>query len=92
MPNEIVCVVVVLFPRIPTAAKVNFTLLLQPGFWFPTSEHGSNETFEEEIQRHVGYFKMPEYQVRRPNASVGDLSRICSVRFFHHLSNNESTT
>ena len=48
----------------PNRSKVNFTLLLQPEYWFPASDHGANETFDEEIARYVSYFNMPEYQAR----------------------------
>jgi hypothetical protein len=47
----------------PNRSLVNFTLLLQPGYWFPTHTLGGNETFEQELARYVGYFRMPEYQV-----------------------------
>ena len=46
----------------PDNHKVNFTLLLQPGYWFPTSLKGGNETLEQEIARYISYFKMPNYQ------------------------------
>ena len=42
--------------------KVNFTLLLQPGTWFPTSSLGGNETLSQELTRYVSYFKMANYQ------------------------------
>jgi len=42
---------------------VNFTLLLQPGYWFHGQESGSNETWAEELDRYVSYFKMPNYQL-----------------------------
>ena len=46
----------------PENHKVNFTLLLQPGYWFPTALKGGNETLEQEVSRYVSYFKMPNYQ------------------------------
>jgi len=46
----------------PDNHMVNFTLLLQPGFWFPTSLQGGNETFSQELDRYISYFKMPNYQ------------------------------
>ena len=46
----------------PDRHKVNFTLLLQPGSWFPTATLGGNETLEQELQRYVSYFRMPNYQ------------------------------
>ena len=42
--------------------QVNFTLLLQPGYWFPTALKGGNETLEQEVTRYISYFKMPNYQ------------------------------
>ena len=54
----------------PDNHRVNFTLLLQPGYWFPTALKGGNETLAQEIARYVSYFKMPNYQrvlgTRRP--------------------------
>jgi hypothetical protein len=35
----------------PDRHKVNFTLLLQPGYWFHGQESGSNETWPEELAR-----------------------------------------
>jgi hypothetical protein len=46
----------------PDNHKVNFTLLLQPGYWFPTALKGGNETLEQEVARYVSYFQMPNYQ------------------------------
>jgi hypothetical protein len=46
----------------PDNHKVNFTLLLQPGYWFHGQESGSNETWPEELARYMTYFKMPNYQ------------------------------
>ena len=46
----------------PDNHKVNFTLLLQPGYWFPTALKGGNETLSQEIDRYISYFKMPNYQ------------------------------
>ena len=46
----------------PNRHKVNFTLLLQPGFWFPTGVHGGNETLDQELDRYIGYFKLDSYQ------------------------------
>lgn len=46
----------------PDNHKVNFTLLLQPGYWFPTALKGGNETLAQEIDRYISYFKMPNYQ------------------------------
>jgi hypothetical protein len=46
----------------PDNHKVNFTLLLQPGFWFPTALKGGNETLDQEVDRYISYFKMPNYQ------------------------------
>lgn len=46
----------------PDNHMVNFTLLLQPGFWFPTSLQGGNETFSQELDRYISYFEMPNYQ------------------------------
>ena len=49
--------------------KVNFTLLLQPGTWFPTATLGGNETLQQELERYISYFRMPNYQKvlgRRP--------------------------
>ena len=43
----------------PDNHKVNFTLLLQPGYWFHGQEAGSNETWPEELARYMTYFKMP---------------------------------
>lgn len=45
----------------PDNHKVNFTLLLQPGYWFPTALKGGNETLDQEVARYIGYFKMPNY-------------------------------
>jgi len=42
----------------PDNHKVNFTLLLQPGYWFPTSLKGGNETLAQELERYISYFKM----------------------------------
>lgn len=36
----------------PDNHKVNFTLLLQPGYWFPTALKGGNETLTQEIDRY----------------------------------------
>lgn len=47
----------------PDRHKVNFTLLLQPGYWFPTALKGGNETLEQEVDRYITYFKMPNYQM-----------------------------
>lgn len=46
----------------PDNHKVNFTVLLQPGYWFPTALKGGNETLEQEIDRYISYFRMPNYQ------------------------------
>eukprot|EP01048_Picozoa_sp_COSAG05_P006846 COSAG05_NODE_463_length_9555_cov_35.796108_2_plen_385_part_00 len=46
----------------PDNHKVNFTLLLQPGYWFHGQEAGSNETWAQELARYVSYFKLPNYQ------------------------------
>ena len=46
----------------PDNHKVNFTLLLQPGYWFPTALKGGNETLDQEVERYITYFKMPNYQ------------------------------
>jgi hypothetical protein len=46
----------------PDNQKVNFTLLLQPGYWFPTALKGGNETLDQEVDRYITYFKMPNYQ------------------------------
>ena len=46
----------------PDNHKVNFTLLLQPGYWFPTALKGGNETLEQEVSRYASYFQMPNYQ------------------------------
>eukprot|EP01046_Picozoa_sp_COSAG06_P072226 COSAG06_NODE_21035_length_772_cov_0.946508_1_plen_215_part_01 len=46
----------------PDNHKVNFTLLLQPGYWFPTALKGGNETLAQEVARYVTYFRMPNYQ------------------------------
>jgi hypothetical protein len=46
----------------PDNHKVNFTVLLQPGYWFPTALKGGDETFDKEIARYISYFKMPNYQ------------------------------
>ena len=35
----------------PDRHKVNFTLLLQPGYWFHGQSSGSNETWPEELAR-----------------------------------------
>lgn len=37
-------------------------MLLQPGYWFPTSLKGGNETLEQEVDRYISYFKMSNYQ------------------------------
>jgi hypothetical protein len=37
--------------------KVNFTLLLQPGYWFHGQEAGSNETWAQELARYVSYMR-----------------------------------
>ena len=37
----------------PDNHKVNFTLLLQPGYWFPTGLKGGNETLAQEIDRYI---------------------------------------
>ena len=53
----------------PDRMKVNFTLLLQPGTWFPTATLGGNETLQQELERYISYFRMPNYQKvlgRRP--------------------------
>jgi hypothetical protein len=47
----------------PDRHKVNFTLLLQPGYWFHGQASGSNETWPEELARYTSYFKMPGYQM-----------------------------
>ena len=39
----------------PDNHKVNFTLLLQPGYWFHGQEAGSNETWAQELDRYVSY-------------------------------------
>lgn len=46
----------------PDNHKVNFTLLLQPGYWFPTALKGGNETLDQEVARYISYFKMANYQ------------------------------
>lgn len=46
----------------PDRHKVNFTLLLQAGFWFHGQEAGSNETWPQEIARYISYFRMDGYQ------------------------------
>ena len=47
----------------PDRHKVNFTLLLQPGYWFHGQESGSNETWVEELARYTSYFQMDGYQM-----------------------------
>ena len=51
-----------LYQNHPDNHKVAFTLLLQPGYWFHGQEAGSNETWAQELQRYVSYFKKPNYQ------------------------------
>ena len=46
----------------PDNHKVNFTLLLQPGYWFPTALKGGNETLAQELARYADYFRRPNYQ------------------------------
>ena len=46
----------------PLRHKVNFTLILQSGSWFPTATLGGNETSEQENARYISYFRMPNYQ------------------------------
>eukprot|EP01046_Picozoa_sp_COSAG06_P041766 COSAG06_NODE_5228_length_3626_cov_1.488234_2_plen_570_part_00 len=55
----------------PDAHLVNFSLILQGapayhkgdggGGWFPSANHGGNETLEQEVDRFVGYFHLPFY-------------------------------
>ena len=40
---------------------MNFTLILQGNNWYPTSDHGGNETMAQEAARFVSYFKMPNH-------------------------------
>lgn len=72
----------------PNRSLVNFTLLLQPGSWFPASEHGANETFDEEMARYVSYFKMPEYQTvldGRPLVFIfGHAANLTQVNILRH--------
>lgn len=44
------------------ANLVKFSLVLQPGYWYPAAAHGGNETVEEEIHRFVSYFQRENYQ------------------------------
>lgn len=55
----------------PDRHKVNFTLLLQPGYWFHGQESGSNETWPEELARYVSYFTMPGYQLVNAGGEAG---------------------
>jgi hypothetical protein len=40
---------------------LNFSLTLQGSNWFPSSDHGGNETIVEEAARYVRYFEMPNH-------------------------------
>lgn len=72
-----------LYQNHPDQHKVNFTLLLQPGYWFHGQESGSNETWAQELARYVSYFKKPNYQ--RVDAA-GEVGRPL-VFVFGHVSN-----
>ena len=43
------------------AHLMNFTLVLQGSNWFPTSDHGGNETIAQEAARYVSYFQKTSY-------------------------------
>ena len=72
-----------LYQNHPDQHKVNFTLLLQPGYWFHGQESGSNETWAQELARYVGYFKKPNYQL----VDVGGQAGRPLVFIFGHISN-----
>lgn len=42
-------------------SRVNFTLILQGGNWFPGEDHGSVETLAQEAARYAKYFQMSTY-------------------------------
>jgi hypothetical protein len=72
-----------LYQNHPGRHKVNFTLLLQPGYWFHGQESGSNETWPQELARYVSYFRKPNYQtVHLPGQAPRPL-----VFTFGHISN-----
>jgi len=41
----------------PDNTLVNFSLIIQP-YWYPTFEHGSNETLLQEVTRYASYFQV----------------------------------
>lgn len=43
--------------------QVKFALILQANNWYPAASHGGNETVEQEADRFVGYFRLPNHQV-----------------------------
>eukprot|EP00051_Salpingoeca_urceolata_P004540 m.65671 g.65671 ORF g.65671 m.65671 type:complete len:376 (+) comp13682_c1_seq1:1665-2792(+) len=50
-----------LYLQNPNNKMVNFSLILQGGSWFPTSTLGGNETLEQEVDRYISYFRMPNH-------------------------------
>eukprot|EP00038_Savillea_parva_P009713 m.185359 g.185359 ORF g.185359 m.185359 type:complete len:423 (-) comp16422_c0_seq1:186-1454(-) len=46
----------------PQRNQVNFSLILQANNWYPAAAHGGNETVEQEADRFITYFKMPNFQ------------------------------